>query len=115
MNIVDESPKDSGLRTRALVVGDMLGPSSVVATADRTEEERDRSSGQTRRDQAHLSLIPLLKVTGWREQASLSVMKWAQRESGCQGHLCLWGLHLHIPDILEVEVPRPMFTGIWEG
>lgn len=41
MNIVDESPKDSGLgTTRTLVVGDTLGPSSVAATADRIEGER---------------------------------------------------------------------------
>jgi hypothetical protein len=40
MNVVNESPKESVLGTRALAVGDMLGPSSVAATADKTEGER---------------------------------------------------------------------------
>lgn len=41
MNIVGESPKDSGLgTTRALAVGDMLGPNSMAVTADKTEGER---------------------------------------------------------------------------
>lgn len=40
MNIVGEGTKDSGLVTRALAVGDVLGPSPVAATEEGTEGER---------------------------------------------------------------------------